>query len=37
MESARNSFYEEYKEKGNQIMLAFNSIKNVVEIISMGQ
>jgi hypothetical protein len=36
MESARAAFYEEYKEKGNRIMLNFNNYSNVVEIIANG-
>jgi len=38
MESARNfSFFEEYKSKGNEIMLSFESFKTMAEIISKGE
>jgi hypothetical protein len=38
MESARNfSFFEEYKSKGNEIMLSFESLKTMAEIISKGE
>lgn len=37
VESARHSFYEEYKEKGNSIMLRFKTFKTVNEIIAQGQ
>jgi hypothetical protein len=36
MESARLSFYEEYKEKGNQIMLNFAKYKEVADMLCHG-
>lgn len=36
MESARVSFFEEYKQKGNEIMLKFNRFTEVGEIIANG-
>jgi hypothetical protein len=36
MESARLSFYEEYKERGNQIMLNFANYKDVADMLVHG-
>ena len=37
MDSARNNFFEEYKNKGNKIMIKFDSFKTVGEIFQNGQ
>ena len=37
MDSARNNFFEEYKNKGNRIMLKFDSFSTVGEIFQNGQ
>jgi hypothetical protein len=38
MESARSfSFFDEYKSKGNDIMISFDSFKTMADIISKGE